>query len=160
MDPSQVLEGINVSKRKELQWPDEVIRLKAGRNSWKDWSPQEGMEGHVSFFCLEVDKLINLKEKKCLDEAACLGVKANDMILVSRISSCLLSQCCWKSSSRILIWSRSIFLLLYWKDTRRFKCCQPLLLPCLLPALVMNCYLRHSAYSSSLRFPFLKLSIP
>ncbi|KAJ7344764.1 hypothetical protein JRQ81_000714 [Phrynocephalus forsythii] len=47
MDPSQVLEGINVSKRKELQWPDETIRLKAGRNSWKDWSPQEGMEGHV-----------------------------------------------------------------------------------------------------------------
>ncbi|XP_053240539.1 pecanex-like protein 1 isoform X3 [Podarcis raffonei] len=47
MDPSQVLEGINLSKRKELQWPDETIRLKAGRNSWKDWSPQEGMEGHV-----------------------------------------------------------------------------------------------------------------
>ncbi|XP_025894372.1 pecanex-like protein 1 isoform X2 [Nothoprocta perdicaria] len=47
MDPTQVLEGINMSKRKELQWPDEVIRLKAGRNSWKDWSPQEGMEGHV-----------------------------------------------------------------------------------------------------------------
>ncbi|XP_032638658.1 pecanex-like protein 1 isoform X4 [Chelonoidis abingdonii] len=47
MDPNQVLEGINMSKRKELQWPDEVIRLKAGRNSWKDWSPQEGMEGHV-----------------------------------------------------------------------------------------------------------------
>ncbi|XP_044293081.1 pecanex-like protein 1 isoform X5 [Varanus komodoensis] len=47
MDPSQVLEGINLSKRKELQWPDEVIRLKAGRNTWKDWSPQEGMEGHV-----------------------------------------------------------------------------------------------------------------
>lgn len=48
MDLSQILEGINVSKRKELQWPDEGIRLKAGRNSWKDWSPQEGMEGHVS----------------------------------------------------------------------------------------------------------------
>lgn len=48
MDPSQVLEGINLSKRKELLWPDETIRLKAGRNSWKDWSPQEGMEGHVS----------------------------------------------------------------------------------------------------------------
>nr|XP_060617632.1 pecanex-like protein 1 isoform X2 [Anolis sagrei ordinatus] len=46
-DTSQVLEGINLSKRKELQWPDETIRLKAGRNSWKDWSPQEGMEGHV-----------------------------------------------------------------------------------------------------------------
>lgn len=49
MDPSQILDGINLSKRKELQWPDEGIRLKAGRNSWKDWSPQEGMEGHVSF---------------------------------------------------------------------------------------------------------------
>ncbi|KAM6464043.1 pecanex-like protein 1 isoform 6-T6 [Liasis olivaceus] len=47
IDPSQVLEGINLSKRKELQWPDEMIRLRAGRNSWKDWSPQEGMEGHV-----------------------------------------------------------------------------------------------------------------
>lgn len=47
VDLSQILEGINVSKRKELQWPDEGIRLKAGRNSWKDWSPQEGMEGHV-----------------------------------------------------------------------------------------------------------------
>ncbi|XP_029397005.1 pecanex-like protein 1 isoform X3 [Mus pahari] len=47
VDLSQILEGINVSKRKELHWPDEGIRLKAGRNSWKDWSPQEGMEGHV-----------------------------------------------------------------------------------------------------------------
>ncbi|XP_064148732.1 pecanex-like protein 1 isoform X5 [Loxodonta africana] len=47
VDPSQILDGINLSKRKELQWPDEGIRLKAGRNSWKDWNPQEGMEGHV-----------------------------------------------------------------------------------------------------------------
>ncbi|XP_039190147.1 pecanex-like protein 1 isoform X1 [Crotalus tigris] len=47
IDPSQILEGINLSKRKELQWPDEMIRLRAGRNSWKDWNPQEGMEGHV-----------------------------------------------------------------------------------------------------------------
>ncbi|XP_040267922.1 pecanex-like protein 1 isoform X7 [Bufo bufo] len=47
VDPSQVLEGVNISRRKELQWPDELVRLKAGKNSWKDWSPQEGMEGHV-----------------------------------------------------------------------------------------------------------------
>ncbi|XP_077118301.1 pecanex-like protein 1 isoform X5 [Ranitomeya variabilis] len=47
VDPSQVLEGVNISKRKELQWPDELVRLKAGKNSWKDWIPQEGMEGHV-----------------------------------------------------------------------------------------------------------------
>lgn len=58
MDPSQVLEGINMSKRKELQWPDEVIRLKAGRNSWKDWSPQEGMEGHVSFIWLLINEIL------------------------------------------------------------------------------------------------------
>ncbi|KAG9481417.1 hypothetical protein GDO78_010574 [Eleutherodactylus coqui] len=50
VDPSQVLEGVNISKRKELQWPDELVRLKAGKNSWKDWSPQEGMEGHVGYY--------------------------------------------------------------------------------------------------------------
>ncbi|XP_077118330.1 pecanex-like protein 1 isoform X8 [Ranitomeya variabilis] len=50
VDPSQVLEGVNISKRKELQWPDELVRLKAGKNSWKDWIPQEGMEGHVGCY--------------------------------------------------------------------------------------------------------------
>nr|XP_023691746.1 pecanex-like protein 1 isoform X1 [Paramormyrops kingsleyae] len=47
VDIGQVLETINMSKRKELQWPDEALRLKAGRSCWRDWSPQEGMEGHV-----------------------------------------------------------------------------------------------------------------
>ncbi|XP_061552941.1 pecanex-like protein 1 isoform X1 [Phycodurus eques] len=47
MDPTQVLENLNVSKRKELQWPDETVRLRAGRTCWRDWSPLEGMEGHV-----------------------------------------------------------------------------------------------------------------
>uniref|UniRef100_A0A4W6FEW3 Pecanex-like protein n=1 Tax=Lates calcarifer TaxID=8187 RepID=A0A4W6FEW3_LATCA len=47
VDVSQVLENINLSKRKELQWPYETIRVRAGRNSWKEWSPVEGMEGHV-----------------------------------------------------------------------------------------------------------------
>ncbi|XP_061156346.1 pecanex-like protein 1 isoform X2 [Syngnathus typhle] len=47
VDPGQVLESINVSKRKELQWPDEAVRLRAGRTCWRDWSPLEGMEGHV-----------------------------------------------------------------------------------------------------------------
>uniref|UniRef100_A0A3B4Y4T4 Pecanex-like protein n=1 Tax=Seriola lalandi dorsalis TaxID=1841481 RepID=A0A3B4Y4T4_SERLL len=42
-----VLENINLSKRKELQWPDETLRLRAGRTCWRDWSPSEGMEGHV-----------------------------------------------------------------------------------------------------------------
>nr|XP_046165605.1 LOW QUALITY PROTEIN: pecanex-like protein 1 [Oncorhynchus gorbuscha] len=47
VDVSQVLEIINLSKRKELQWPDEAVRLRAGRSCWRDWSPLEGMEGHV-----------------------------------------------------------------------------------------------------------------
>uniref|UniRef100_A0A8K9UJM6 Pecanex-like protein n=1 Tax=Oncorhynchus mykiss TaxID=8022 RepID=A0A8K9UJM6_ONCMY len=47
VDVSQVLEIINLSKRKELQWPDETVRLRAGRSCWRDWSPLEGMEGHV-----------------------------------------------------------------------------------------------------------------
>ncbi|XP_047466685.1 pecanex-like protein 1 isoform X3 [Mugil cephalus] len=47
VDVSQVLENINLSKRKELQWPDETVRLRAGRTCWRDWSPLEGMEGHV-----------------------------------------------------------------------------------------------------------------
>ncbi|XP_067847373.1 pecanex-like protein 1 isoform X4 [Heptranchias perlo] len=46
-DTGQVMEAINMSKRRELHWPDEAIRMRAGRISWKDWSPQEGMEGHV-----------------------------------------------------------------------------------------------------------------
>uniref|UniRef100_A0A671XBM4 Pecanex-like protein n=1 Tax=Sparus aurata TaxID=8175 RepID=A0A671XBM4_SPAAU len=47
VDVSHVLENINLSKRKELQWPDETMRLRAGRTCWRDWSPLEGMEGHV-----------------------------------------------------------------------------------------------------------------
>ncbi|CAN9501969.1 unnamed protein product [Ophioblennius macclurei] len=47
VDASQVLENINLSKRKELQWPDETLRLRAGRTCWREWSPCEGMEGHV-----------------------------------------------------------------------------------------------------------------
>ncbi|XP_071752964.2 pecanex-like protein 1 [Centroberyx gerrardi] len=47
VDVCQVLENINLSKRKELQWPDETVRLRAGRTCWRDWSPLEGMEGHV-----------------------------------------------------------------------------------------------------------------
>ncbi|XP_045064969.1 pecanex-like protein 1 [Coregonus clupeaformis] len=47
VDVSQVLEIINLSKRKELQWPDETVRLRAGRSCWRDWRPLEGMEGHV-----------------------------------------------------------------------------------------------------------------
>ncbi|XP_057197782.1 pecanex-like protein 1 isoform X3 [Triplophysa rosa] len=48
VDVSQVLDVMNQSKRKELVWPDESMRLRAGRNFWREWCPLEGMEGHVS----------------------------------------------------------------------------------------------------------------
>ncbi|XP_078262379.1 pecanex-like protein 1 isoform X4 [Rhinoraja longicauda] len=47
IDTGQIMEAINMSKRRELYWPDEAIRVRAGRISWKDWSPREGMEGYV-----------------------------------------------------------------------------------------------------------------
>ncbi|XP_060727546.1 pecanex-like protein 1 isoform X2 [Tachysurus vachellii] len=47
VDVSQVLDVINLSKRKELLWPDESMRLRAGPSCWRDWGPLEGMEGHV-----------------------------------------------------------------------------------------------------------------
>ncbi|XP_028298335.1 pecanex-like protein 1 isoform X2 [Gouania willdenowi] len=46
VDTGQVLDNIHLSKRKELQWPDETVRLRAGRSCWREWSPLEGMEGH------------------------------------------------------------------------------------------------------------------
>lgn len=43
-----MLDVMNHPKRKELVWPDESMRLRSGRNFWREWSPLEGMEGHVS----------------------------------------------------------------------------------------------------------------
>ncbi|XP_073776280.1 pecanex-like protein 1 isoform X7 [Danio rerio] len=47
VDVSQVLDVTNHPKRKELVWPDESMRLRSGRNFWREWTPLEGMEGHV-----------------------------------------------------------------------------------------------------------------
>ncbi|KAF0043922.1 hypothetical protein F2P81_003080 [Scophthalmus maximus] len=63
VDVSQVLETINLSKRKELQWPEETMRLRAGRTCWRDWSPLEGMEGHpVTVLC----DLLALSDKRII----------------------------------------------------------------------------------------------
>lgn len=80
-----------MSKRKELQWPDEVIRLKAGRNSWKDWSPQEGMEGHVSFaWKLET----NLKKGSVLILWQSAFISVNEkMDVVDKLGEQLSSKC-------------------------------------------------------------------
>jgi hypothetical protein len=30
-----------------VQWPEETMRINGGRNTWKNWVPQDGMEGLV-----------------------------------------------------------------------------------------------------------------
>lgn len=48
LDPIQVHDNINLGRRIDPLWPDEFWRSRGGRNNWKDWLPQEGMEGIVS----------------------------------------------------------------------------------------------------------------
>ena len=50
VDPLQVYDNINLGRRIDPLWPDEHWRSKGGRNNWKDWLPEEGMEGIVSKF--------------------------------------------------------------------------------------------------------------
>ena len=40
---------INLGRRIDPLWPDEMWRSRGGQNYWKDWLPEEGMEGTVSF---------------------------------------------------------------------------------------------------------------
>jgi hypothetical protein len=47
MDPLQVYDNVNLGRRIDPQWPDDEWRQKGGRNAWKDWLPEEGMEGTV-----------------------------------------------------------------------------------------------------------------
>ena len=47
VDPLQVYDNINLGRRIDPMWPNENWRLKGGRNSWKDWLPEEDMEGTV-----------------------------------------------------------------------------------------------------------------
>ena len=49
MDPLQVYDNINLGRRIDPLWPDEFWRSRGGRNNWKDWLPEYGMEGTVSF---------------------------------------------------------------------------------------------------------------
>ena len=49
VDPLQVYDNINLGRRIDPMWPNEEWRLKGGRNSWKDWLPEEDMEGMVGF---------------------------------------------------------------------------------------------------------------
>jgi hypothetical protein len=47
-DPNQVYDAINLGRRIDVVWPDEKMRARGGRSSWRDWLPEKGMEGQVS----------------------------------------------------------------------------------------------------------------
>lgn len=49
VDPLQVYDNINLGRRIDPQWPNEKWRARGGRSDWKDWLPQENMEGKVSW---------------------------------------------------------------------------------------------------------------
>ena len=44
-------DNINLGRRIDPMWPNEQWRLNGGRNSWKNWLPEEDMEGTVRFNC-------------------------------------------------------------------------------------------------------------
>ena len=48
VDPLQVYDNINLGRRIDPSWPDDGWRARGGRSNWRDWLPQEGMEGVVS----------------------------------------------------------------------------------------------------------------
>ena len=58
IDPLQVYDNINLGRRIDPLWPDELWRSRGGRNSWKDWLPEEDMEGTVSL-------ILGQKSKNC-----------------------------------------------------------------------------------------------
>ncbi|CAG0914458.1 unnamed protein product [Notodromas monacha] len=46
-DANLVFDAINLGRRVDVQWPDENMRLRGGRDYWKNWVPVDGMEGTV-----------------------------------------------------------------------------------------------------------------
>src|SRR5688572_4164128 len=49
IDANQVFDGLNLGRRIDVLWPDdETMKLRGGRSYWKNWVPEDGMEGVVS----------------------------------------------------------------------------------------------------------------
>ncbi|XP_058129771.1 protein pecanex [Anopheles ziemanni] len=47
VDASQICDSLDLGRRIDVIWPNEEFRASGGRQSWKDWCPQEGMVGLV-----------------------------------------------------------------------------------------------------------------
>ncbi|CAH1237391.1 unnamed protein product [Diabrotica balteata] len=47
IEPGAVFDSVNQIGKVDLLWPNEFFRMRGGRTYWKDWIPEEGMEGTV-----------------------------------------------------------------------------------------------------------------
>ncbi|KAG7277076.1 hypothetical protein CRUP_031289 [Coryphaenoides rupestris] len=71
VDVGQVLETINLSKRKGLSWPDEGLRLKAGRSSWRDRDPASRSHTDKTVLLVQVeDRLVPILEAGVIELGA------------------------------------------------------------------------------------------
>lgn len=61
-DPNQVYDAINLGRRIDVVWPDEKMRARGGRSSWRDWLPEKGMEGQVNTDIVCTRELYNIND--------------------------------------------------------------------------------------------------
>lgn len=47
VDANAIYDGLNLGRRIDVIWPEENMRFRGGRSFWKNWVPEEGMEGVV-----------------------------------------------------------------------------------------------------------------
>lgn len=48
VDSSEIYDCLDLGRRIDVVWPNEMMRSSGGRSSWgRDWTPQEGMVGYV-----------------------------------------------------------------------------------------------------------------
>lgn len=48
VDSSEIYDCLDLGRRIDVVWPNEMMRLCGGRSSWgRDWTPQEGMVGYI-----------------------------------------------------------------------------------------------------------------
>ena len=47
IDANQVYDTLNLGRRIDVVWPNEMMQSRGGRGYWGNWVPIEGMEGPV-----------------------------------------------------------------------------------------------------------------
>lgn len=47
VDSGEIYDCLDLGRRIDVDWPNEIMRSSGGRSSWKEWTPQEGMVGFI-----------------------------------------------------------------------------------------------------------------